>query len=121
MRSHHAARVAVLGFSVVAAFVTWQWMQSSLALLLASFLGLVLLVIASHALKGFSFTGSFLMAMLANSVLAGLVWGLWVVATADVSAITLVLLCATFLLSAFSLIVRLMQSFEQWEVLCRHR
>jgi cellulose synthase/poly-beta-1,6-N-acetylglucosamine synthase-like glycosyltransferase len=120
VRSHHPARLAVLGVNVAAALLTWQWIQSSLALLLASFLGLILLVIASHVLKGFSFTGRFLMAMLANTILAGLAWGLWVVASADVTAITLVLLCATFLLSAISLIVRLMQSFEQWEVLCRH-
>ena len=109
VRSPQPSRLAVLAVNVLAALLTWQWMQSSLALLPATFLGLLVLVIASHALKGFSFTGRFLMAMLANTIFAGLLWGVWIVASADVGATTLALLCATFPLAAISL-----APFKMW-------
>ena len=113
--------LVVLAVNVVAALVAWQFMRTGSDLLVPVLFATTLLMMAARLLKGFSFTGRFLTAAHANLTIAGLFWGLWVVATADVGPITRALISISFALAAVSLVVGLIQSFEQWEILCRSR
>jgi glycosyl transferase family 2 len=117
--SRNWTMLAVLAVNVLASFVTFQWLGYSPVLLMSVLPGLILLVLANRVLIGFSFTGRFLMAMHANTTLAGLLWGLCVVTTSDVGGMTRLLISVAFVFAASSLVIGLVQSFEQWEVLCR--
>lgn len=121
VRSLHLKILAVLAVNGLAFLVTWQSMRPGWELLVPVLLGLIFPIVAKRVLNGFSFTGSFLMASHAQFTLAGLVWGLWVIGTAEVGPLTRSLLSITLVLAAVSLLVGLIQSFEQWEVVCRGR
>ena len=113
--------LVVLAVNVLAGLVTWQFVRTTSSPVMPVLLATVVLILATRLLKGFSFTGRFLIAAHANLTLAGLFWGLWIVATADVGPITRALMVISFALAAMSLVVGLIQSFEQWEILCRSR
>lgn len=82
-------------------------------------LGLAFSFAAVVVLRGFSFTGSLLMAGYTQLSLNGLLWGLWLITTADVVPFTRGLMLVGWALSALTLFVGLVQSFEQLEVVCR--
>lgn len=111
--------LAVVAVNGLAAAMTWYWLRPGWGLSVPVLLGLALPLLASRLLKGFSFSGSFLMAAHANVSLAGTLWGLSVVTAADVGLLTRALISGTFVLAVTSLFVGLIQSFEQWEVICR--
>jgi GT2 family glycosyltransferase len=118
-RSVRLKILSVFAVSGLAGAVTWQVLRPGWVLSVSGLLGLILPVAASRMLKGFTFTGSFLMAAHTNASLAALLWGLCVIATAPVGPLTRTLISATYALAALSLSVGLIQSFEQWEVICR--
>lgn len=111
--------LAVFTVSGLAGTAAWLLLRPDWELAASVVLGLIFFVAANRMLKGFSVAGRFLMAAHANVSLAGLLWGLSVVATANVGPLTRVLISVTFALAAVSLVVGLIQSFEQWEVICR--
>ncbi|MGD8790541.1 MAG: glycosyltransferase, partial [Burkholderiales bacterium] len=119
MRSLPVKVLTVLVINSFAGAMTWLLLRPDWALSVSMLVGLILPVIAGPLLKGFSFTGRCLMAAHANLSLAGLIWGLSVIATADVGPLTLTLMAGTFALAVLSLFVGLIQSFEQWEIVCR--
>lgn len=118
-RSAQLKLFSVLAVSGLAGTVTWQALHPGWILSMPILLGLMLPLVARRVLKGFSFTGSYLMAAHANVTLSGLLWGLSIIATAPVGPLTRTLLSVTFALVALSLSIGLIQSFEQWEVICR--
>jgi cellulose synthase/poly-beta-1,6-N-acetylglucosamine synthase-like glycosyltransferase len=118
-RSPQLRTLSMLAVSALAGTATWLALHPGWVLSISILFGLMLPVVASRMLKGFSLTGSFLMAARANVTLSGLMWGLSVIVTAPVGPVTRTLISVTFALAALSLSVGLIQSFEQWEVVCR--
>lgn len=111
--------LAVLAVSGVAGTAAWALLRPNWDLAASAFLGLILFFAANATLKGFSVAGRLLMAAHANVSVAGLLWGLTVILTANVGLLTRGIISVTFVLAALSLLVGLVQSFEQWEVICR--
>jgi len=111
--------VAVFAANGIAGTMTWLLLHSDWQLPVSILISLIFFIVARRLLKGFSFTGSFLMASHANVSLAGMLWGLSVIVNADVGHLTRILMAATFVLVVLILFVGLIQSFEQWEILCR--
>jgi glycosyltransferase involved in cell wall biosynthesis len=111
--------LAVCAANGVAGTMTWMLLRPGWQLSTSILISLIFFIVTRRVLKGFSFTGSFLMATHANVSLAGLLWGLSVIISADVGHLTRILMAATFVLVVLILFVGLIQSFEQWEIVCR--
>lgn len=115
------AALALVAVNAFSALATAQLLGPSWALGISLSLGLMLPLIANRMLKGLSFAGRVLMSAHANVTVAGLLWGLVVIANADVGPLTRSLISITFALAALTVVVGLIQSFEQWEVICRRK
>jgi hypothetical protein len=112
--------VAVLAVNGLAETITLGFFDPSWPLLLPLIAGLFLAAGAGRMLKGLSFPGSLLMVAQTQFYLACLVWGLSLIAVAEVDPLTLGLMFAVFLLAALYLTIALLERLEQMEVICRH-
>ena len=111
--------LTVLGVYAIASWGTWHMLHARWELLVALVVGVSLFVGATQLFKGFSVMGNFLMASHVQATIFGLLWGLWIITTAPVSVLSRSLMLLGYPIAVFSLLVALIQSFEQWEVVCR--
>ncbi|QKI88896.1 glycosyltransferase [Thiomicrorhabdus xiamenensis] len=100
--------------------VSLKFLQSELeALVIPIAIALSITTLAHHYLRGFSVAGNLLMAAHLNLSLAGLAWGVAILANAEVGWLTFLIISTAFVITVVSLSIGLVQSYEQWEVICR--
>ncbi|MBC8120261.1 MAG: glycosyltransferase [Gemmatimonadaceae bacterium] len=119
IESRASNALEILGVYVLAALGTWVLRGTNLELLVPLTVGLSCSLIALGVLSNFRGAGRLLLATNVQLSLWSLMWGSWFIATLPISALTKVLMFAGFPLLILTLPVGLMQTFEQWEVLCR--
>jgi hypothetical protein len=79
----------------------------------------VLPVLITGTFRHFTLRGSFLIAAHVQTSLFGLLWGLWIITVATLSPTTRTLMVLAYPIVVMSILVGIIQSFEQWEVVCR--
>jgi len=103
-----------------AAWAAWH-LGSGWNVLAPLILALAMYALARSILKEFTAPGRLFLTANFEMILFGLAWGVWFIATIDVSTLTRCLLIASYPLLVLTLPASLVQSFEQWDVLCRDR
>jgi hypothetical protein len=122
--ARESARLRVLtvfGVNISAALATWLLTSQDWEMVLPLALTLTATITARWLLKNFTVAGRFLLMTGAQFMLFGTVWGLWFIATMPVSTLTRTLMFAGCPLLILTLPSMLVQTVEQWEVLCRRR
>jgi cellulose synthase/poly-beta-1,6-N-acetylglucosamine synthase-like glycosyltransferase len=118
-RSLSLKLMMLVGVNGVASGIAWHFLSARWELLAPLFLGLLLLGVACRLFKGFSFSGNLLMVSHVQANVFGLLWGLWIIESTHLSAMTRTLMLAGYPVILFILSVALIQSFEELEVICR--
>lgn len=119
VRGPYLRILAVAAIGSLAVLITWQTLLPGWILALSFLIAVTLPAILARTIRGLSFAGNLLMAAHVNVGLAGLLWGFSIVATAEVGSVTRTLMWIGFAVAALTLVVGLVQTFEQWEVICR--
>ncbi len=87
--------------------------------LLVAGLNLALLLPSVRVARGLSPVGALMLAGNAETVLFGLAWALWFIATIHVDPVTRALMFAAYPLLALTTVTTIVQGVEQWESLIR--
>jgi hypothetical protein len=110
--------LAVYGLAGVIAL---HFLGPAWSLLLPFLLGLAVTFAVTRLFEGLAFNGGLLMAAHAQFYLACLLWGLTVIAMADVDPLTRSLMCIGLLLALLYVSIALVQRLEQMELICRQQ
>ncbi|MBI4228350.1 MAG: glycosyltransferase [Deltaproteobacteria bacterium] len=117
-RSSNSA-VIYLNVYLLAAPGSWFLTQNLYGVLISLSIGIVISLISDRVLKNFSVSGRLLLSSNLLFTIFALLWGAWFITTVHLSTFTRILMLSGYPLLLFSLIVGLVSTFEQWEVLCR--
>lgn len=85
----------------------------------ALFLALAVDLATRRFFKGFTVGGQLFVTTNVQLMAVGLAWGIWFIATIPVSEVTRVLMFTAYPLVILTLPAAVVQTLEQWEVLCR--
>lgn len=122
LRGRAASRleaIAPLAMYGGAALATWLAGQHILSLVAPLAAGLIAAAASFVLIRGFTVPGRIFLVANTELMLFGLPWGIWFIATVQVSELTRALMFAAYPLVILTVPAALVQTFEQWERLCR--